>query len=464
MSPLKMPKSFAAIAFLAMAPLVSITFGQGTVAVNLTGTITDSAGTPLAGAVVKLEKLGLTATSAANGTFAITSGSSSLQNGKTASKVLGLRDGSLFFEASKSDWVTISAYGIGGQAYGNTKRWVSPGSHVLALPAVPAGLCFFKVALGGQDQWMSAFSVDGGLRNVSIGLKADAVPGALAKKSATVMIDVLTSTATGYQTAYVSLSTSDSTGMKIKMLKTTTPKFSFFVTSMRALIELSKNDNGFGGDYRFGETGLAAGLRGADKICATLAEKSLAGSGVKGWRAFLSATSGVDGKQVNAIDRIGEGPWYDRTGRVMAPKKADLLNVRPQNGDPTIQNDLPNENGIPNHTPVPGQPSEDNHHTMTGSTATGTLQSASATCKDWTTNVHSTENGKPAAGFAWPRNMGGTGGGGGGSNWMTTWNSPGCAAGIEVVNGAGPTQQASAGGWIGGGGGYGGFYCFALNP
>jgi hypothetical protein len=204
-------------------------------------------------------------------------------------------------------------------------------------------------------------------------------------------------------------------------------------------------------------------LRGADKICMTLAEKSLPGSGVKGWRAFLSASAGVDGKQVNAIDRIGEGPWYDRTGRVMAPKKADLLNVRPQNGDPTIQNDLPNENGIPNHTPVPGQPSEDNHHTMTGSTATGTLQSASATCKDWTTNVHSTENGKPTGGFSWPRNLGG-GGAGGGSNWMTTWSSPGCAAGIEIVNGAGPTQQASQGGWIGGGGGYGGFYCFALNP
>ena len=36
------------------------------------------------------------------------------------------------------------------------------------------------------------------------------------------------------------------------------------------------------------------------------------GAGQKPWRAFLSATAGEDGKQVNAIDRIGDGPWYDR--------------------------------------------------------------------------------------------------------------------------------------------------------
>src|SRR5690349_17433712 len=49
-------------------------------------------------------------------------------------------------------------------------------------------------------------------------------------------------------------------------------KFSFFVTSLKAMQDLSKNPLGFGGDLRFGETGLGAGLRGADKICATVAE------------------------------------------------------------------------------------------------------------------------------------------------------------------------------------------------
>ncbi|HTN89369.1 MAG TPA: hypothetical protein VL242_37090, partial [Sorangium sp.] len=96
----------------------------------------------------------------------------------------------------------------------------------------------------------------------------------------------------------------------------TTEKFSFFVTSLVAMQDLSGSQDGFGGDFRFGETGPGAGLRGADKICATIAERSLPGAGGKTWRAFLSAVAGEDGNQVNAIDRIGEGPWYDRLLRL----------------------------------------------------------------------------------------------------------------------------------------------------
>src|SRR5215217_3094897 len=43
-------------------------------------------------------------------------------------------------------------------------------------------------------------------------------------------------------------------------------KFSFFVTSLKAIRRLSGNDDGFGGDLRYGESGDGAGLKGADKI------------------------------------------------------------------------------------------------------------------------------------------------------------------------------------------------------
>lgn len=89
---------------------------------------------------------------------------------------------------------------------------------------------------------------------------------------------------------------------------TTLDRFSFFVTSMAALQELSGSSNGFGGDLRFGETGAGAGLRGADKLCATIAERSMQGAGQKGWRAFLSVGADENGNQVNAIDRLGAGP------------------------------------------------------------------------------------------------------------------------------------------------------------
>jgi hypothetical protein len=237
-----------------------------------------------------------------------------------------------------------------------------------------------------------------------------------------------------------------------------TAKFSFFVTSLKALKDLSKNDQGFGGDLRYGETGAGAGLRGADKICAAIAERSMAGAGKKPWRAFLSAVAGEDGKQVNAIDRVGDGPWYDRLGRTLALTKADLLFDRPKNADPAIANDFPNEDGIPNHAPDPTMGAVDNHDFLTGSNTQGKLYSSTATCADWT-GAKGTE-GKPRVGHTWPRG-GGAGGGGSGVNWMSALDESGCSPGVNLVEMGGPLKGSTT---VGSGGGYGGFYCFSLTP
>jgi hypothetical protein len=139
--------------------------------------------------------------------------------------------------------------------------------------------------------------------------------------------------------------------------------------------------------------------------------------------------------------------------------KADLLNVRPANADPIIALNLPNEFGIPNKRPDPNLPEEDNHHMITGTHTDGKLKSASSTCKDWTSADGAT-GGKPGAGLAWPR--GGTvNPSGSGSHWMAMLDLPGCAPGVEVEESGGPKPGANT---IGSGGGYGGFYCFALNP
>jgi len=99
------------------------------------------------------------------------------------------------------------------------------------------------------------------------------------------------------------------------------PRFSFFVTSQAGLQRLSGSPNGFGGDLRFGK---ADGLTGADEICRQMAEESMPGSSSKVWRAMLSVNKGPAGSPVNAIDRVGGGPWYDRIGRIVAMTKADL--------------------------------------------------------------------------------------------------------------------------------------------
>jgi hypothetical protein len=218
------------------------------------------------------------------------------------------------------------------------------------------------------------------------------------------------------------------------------------MTSQAGLERLAKNAKGFGGDLRFGK---ADGLAGADEICSQLAETSMPGNG-KTWRAFLSVTRGPAGTAVNAVDRVGDGPWYDRQGRLVSMTRGGLLKVRPEGADTTILNDLPNEEGVPNHDPGTGI--IDNHNVLTGSKADGTLdaQGLSATCQDWTSAVSS--GGKPRCGVSWPRSSL--------TNWISQLNEGGCAPGSTPAGGA----QSGPSGTVGALGGYGGFYCFALTP
>lgn len=228
------------------------------------------------------------------------------------------------------------------------------------------------------------------------------------------------------------------------------PKFSFFVTSYEAMIRLSGSNNGFGGDLRFGEE---TGLAGADKICTTIAEDEMPGAGQKIWHAYLSVKDDGTGASVNAIDRIGTGPWYDRNARLVAQDKTGLTTTRP-NGDAAIKNDLPNERGESqkNQPGSNGQGTADNHDILTGSNAQGKLDSNTAanTCNNWTST---TVAGRPRLGHSWPAQSG--------QGWQTAHQAAGCAAVVNLIQN-GPGSQGCSG--VGCGGGYGAIYCFAETP
>lgn len=242
--------------------------------------------------------------------------------------------------------------------------------------------------------------------------------------------------------------------------------FSFFVTSLESMRKLSGSQSGFGGDLSYGEKGAGAGLRGADKICSEIAELSMPGASAKSWRAFLSVTAGGEnGGPVHAVSRIGQGPWYDRLGRLVAENLTDLINTRPEGADTEIINDLPNEFGVPNHNPD-GSGEVDNHDTLTGSDENGELYGdADSTCNDWTSSEGS---GSPRVGHSWPRTGPGGGGGGGGpggnvnsAHWISALDEAGCAPGVSLIEMGPPNQNIPT---VGSGGGYGGIYCFALSP
>ena len=205
-------------------------------------------------------------------------------------------------------------------------------------------------------------------------------------------------------------------GKQDKGQKAPPQPMSFFVTSV---------GSGKGADL--------GGLAGADQHCQMLAQA--VGSGSLTWHAYLS-TQGQPA--VNARDRIGQGPWYNQKGQMVARNVSDL------HGDTLeaarIGNNLTKatvftEKGdsIKGFGDTPNQ-----HDMLTGSTPEGRAYTDGMdhTCKNWT----SSSDGTAQLGH-FDRT------GGGNTSWNSTHASRGCSQENLVSTG-----------------GAGLFYCFAVIP
>ncbi|MDP2066777.1 MAG: hypothetical protein U1E02_23345 [Hydrogenophaga sp.] len=129
-----------------------------------------------------------------------------------------------------------------------------------------------------------------------------------------------------------------------------------------------------------GKGGDLGGLAGADAHCQKLA--TAAGAGSRTWRAYLS-TSPVVGNPwtpgVNARDRIGNGPWYNAKGVLIASDVEQLHtsnNITKATGL-TEKGDVVSGRGDP----------VNNHDILTGSRPDGTAIAPvpnNQTCGNWT--------------------------------------------------------------------------------
>ena len=118
------------------------------------------------------------------------------------------------------------------------------------------------------------------------------------------------------------------------------------------------------------------GLEGADRHCQDLAQA--AGAGNRTWRAYLSTTSTAVAPGVNAIDRIGRGPWQNAKGVVVA---TDIENLHGANNI-TKQSNLTEKGAVVN-----GRGDTPNtHDVLTGSQRNGLAYAAGTdlTCGNWT--------------------------------------------------------------------------------
>jgi hypothetical protein len=197
------------------------------------------------------------------------------------------------------------------------------------------------------------------------------------------------------------------------------PPFSFFVTS---------TGSGKGADL--------GGLAGADAHCQQLA--TAAGSPFKTWRAYLSTQADGGKPAVNARDRIGNGPWTNTRGQVIAKDVAhlhgDTLDLA-RLGSNLSRNTVFTEK----NEPLNGAGATPNQHDiLTGSTPDGRAfaDAADHTCRNYTSSA---EDGSVQLGH-FDRT------GGGNTSWNSAHPSRGCSQPKLVSTG---------------GAGY--FYCFAAN-
>ncbi len=179
------------------------------------------------------------------------------------------------------------------------------------------------------------------------------------------------------------------------------------------------------------------GLAGADAHCQKLA--AAAGVGNKTWRAYLStpptfaSATAPAGAATHARDRIGNGPWYNAKGMLIARDVAHL-----HNGNKLAKETALDErgNGIKGRVDTPNE-----HDMLTGTRADGTAfaPQTDTTCKSWTSST----DGSAIVGHH-DRTGPNT------DNWATSWNfshqTAGCSQEALVRTG-----------------GAGKFYCFAVN-
>jgi hypothetical protein len=196
------------------------------------------------------------------------------------------------------------------------------------------------------------------------------------------------------------------------------PPFTFFVTSV-----------GVGDGANLG------GLAGADAHCQKLA--AAVGNGNKTWRAYLSTQAANGQPAVNARDRIGNGPWTNVRGAVIARDVAhlhgDTLELA-RLGNNLSRGTVLTEKG----EPVKGQGDKPNEHDIvTGSQPDGRAYTDAEdhTCRNYTSNGE----GSVQLGH-FDRS------GGGNTSWNSAHKSRGCSQPNLVSTG-----------------GAGLLYCFATN-
>ena len=188
-------------------------------------------------------------------------------------------------------------------------------------------------------------------------------------------------------------------------------------------------------------SGDLGGLAGADAECQNLA--AAVGAGGHTWRAYLSTTGTQAEPGVNARDRIGDGPWHNANGVMIAANVAGLHGDIERDRNLIYRETALTENGDLVNGRVRPEGENNEHDMLTGSDSRGRAYwgglsngGLDFTCRNWT------YGGSAGNAVIWNHDRL--------SGWNTSWNSSNTTEGCSLADFVET-------------GGAGRFYCFAAD-
>lgn len=189
---------------------------------NISGIVTDTGTIPLSGAVVRLEKGGLTATTGPNGRFTLAANSAVLTaNGASLTNSFFVRISGTMLNVSIAEQsaVEITTFDLIGKALSTVRRTLDAGGHSISLPDRGVGIYLYTVKSGNKELVLKGNSVGGASSGSAVSSQGSSI-NPLAKQimRMTAINDVIAATKTGYLNYRVVVYNSDTSNIQIKMI------------------------------------------------------------------------------------------------------------------------------------------------------------------------------------------------------------------------------------------------------
>ena len=190
--------------------------------INISGTVTGTGGTAIAGAAVMMEIYGYKDTTDASGNFILAgTGVINEQMNQPVPYTLSaiIKNGLLCLNVQKKLVVEIITYTLQGKIISAINKTMDAGIHSIALPQTGAGIYFYKIKTGSNELVLKSHSIGRVSAGTMLSLYgSSSIASTGHKKGYDPINDVIAITKAGYLNYKVIVTNSDTSSIEIEML------------------------------------------------------------------------------------------------------------------------------------------------------------------------------------------------------------------------------------------------------